>query len=190
MLVMVVVLLTRIVVSRCEKLCKRAGVWNTVLMRVLAIDPGFDRVGIAILERQKGKEIVLFSECLITNRTDTFLERLSMIGERVRVIISEWSPTLLAMESLLFAKNQTTALRVAEARGVVAYEAARAGLPLREFSPPQVKLATTGYGRADKKQMAHMVRIITGLGADKKLDDELDAIAVGITCLAIHTPDK
>lgn len=158
----------------------------TLCMRVLAIDPGFDRIGIALLERQNGKEVVLFSECLVTDRGNTFLERLHVIGERVRIVVEEWKPDVLAMETLLFAKNQTTAFRVAEARGVIAYEAARKGIPLREFPPAQVKLATTGYGKADKKQMEHMVRAITKLGEEKKLDDELDAIAVGITCLSIR----
>ena len=148
--------------------------------RVLAIDPGFDRIGIAVLEQDK----LLHSECLETNRKSSHEQRLLEIGGRVRKIIKKWRPEALAIEKLFFNQNITTALKVAEARGVVLYEAARAGVEVYEYSPQAVKIAVTGYGKATKPQMEKMIGKLVKLTEDEKLDDELDAIALCITHLA------
>jgi crossover junction endodeoxyribonuclease RuvC len=151
---------------------------------ILAIDPGFDRVGVAILD----KENLLYSCCIVTNRKLPHAERLLQIGEAVREIIKKWGPQDLAIEELFFNQNITNALKVSEARGVIIYEAARAGLEVYEYSPQEIKIAVTGYGKADKKQVETMVRKLIKMPDFKKkrLDDELDAIAVGITHLATH----
>lgn len=155
--------------------------------RVLGVDPGFDRIGIAVLEQDGSRETLLYSDCLETSRKDSHEKRLLALGLKVRGVIGEWRPQALAVERLFFNRNAKTAFGVAEARGVIIFEAAQAGLSVYEYSPQDVKMAVTGYGKADKIQVADMVRKLVHVpeGA-KKLDDELDAIAVGITHLASH----
>ncbi|MEK7186790.1 MAG: crossover junction endodeoxyribonuclease RuvC [Patescibacteria group bacterium] len=149
---------------------------------LLAVDPGFDRIGVAIFS--KGK--LAFSSCIITNRKLSHAERLGEIGLAIKKIINKWKPKLLAIEKLFFNQNITTALKVSEARGVIIYEASRLGLETVEYSPQEIKIAVTGYGKANKKQVEAMVRKLVSLPSRKKpwLDDELDAIALGITHLA------
>jgi crossover junction endodeoxyribonuclease RuvC len=153
--------------------------------RVISVDPGFDRLGVAILEQDGGKEKLLFSDCIVTSPKDTRGARLCQIGAGVRKVIKEWSPSALAVETLFFNQNITSAIGVAEARGVVIYEASSAGLPVFEYGPQAIKVAVTGYGKAGKPQVESMIKRLVKLpeGA-KKLDDEMDAIAVGITHLA------
>ncbi len=156
--------------------------------RVLGIDPGFDRLGVAVLEKVAGKETVIFSTCITTDRKAEPAERLKTIGEELSKIIKDYSPKALAIEKLFFNQNVTTALKVAEARGVVLYEAARAGLSTHEYSPQDIKIAVTGYGKASKADVERMVGKLVELPKQKgkkRLDDELDAIALGITHLAI-----
>ena len=153
---------------------------------VLGIDPGFDRLGVAILQDNE----VLYSECIETSKKLPHQERLFEIGERVRVVIKEWKPNVLAIETLFFNKSVTSALKVSESRGVIIYEAARAGLSVYEYSPQAVKIAVTGYGKADKEQMQKMLIKLVKLGSQetRRLDDELDAIALCITHLATVKP--
>lgn len=150
--------------------------------RVLAVDPGFDRIGVAVME----KDEVLFSTCIVTERTETHEDRLRSIGNSLGEIIKDWSPSELAIETLFFNQNVSTAIKVAEARGVTIYESVRAGLKVFEYSPQAIKIAVTGYGKADKRQVENMVQKLVKMpvGGIKKLDDELDAIALGITHLA------
>lgn len=161
--------------------------------RILAVDPGYDRLGVAVLEKQNGKECVLFSCCVVTDKKEPHQKRLLDIGEGVRKVIADWSPKALAIETLFLVTNHKTAMKVAEARGVILYEATKAGLDVHEYTPLQVKIAVTGYGRSDKKQVTEMVKRLVSLplplpsskeGEVKRLDDEYDAIAVGLTCLA------
>ncbi|MBX4206248.1 crossover junction endodeoxyribonuclease RuvC [Candidatus Parcubacteria bacterium] len=153
--------------------------------RVIGIDPGFDRIGVAVLEGTGTAETLLYSECITTLKKDAHDKRLLALGTRLEEIILEWKPKELAIEKLFFNQNATSALKVAEARGVIIFEAAQAGLPVYEYSPQDVKIAVTGYGKADKVAVEGMVRKLVKMpdGA-KKLDDEIDAIAVGITHLA------
>ena len=155
-------------------------------MRILGIDPGFERLGIAILEKDKGanKEKVLFSECFKTSAKLEFHERLCLIGQEVREVIKKYQPEVLSIETLFLTTNQKTVMQVAEARGVVVYEAAKAGLKVFEASPPQIKIATTGYGKANKEQVMKMVKILVEIDNSKKSDDELDAIAIALTAFA------
>ena len=154
-------------------------------MKILGIDPGFERVGIAILEKQlHQKEKLIFSECFKTSAKLEFSERLKLIGEKINTIIKKYQPEVLAIETLFLNTNQKTVMRVAEARGVIIYEAQIAGLKIFEASPPQIKIATTGYGRADKKQINKMVKILIPVDKSKESDDELDAIAIALTASA------
>src|SRR3989344_4323433 len=98
--------------------------------RVLAVDPGYERLGVAVLEKKEGKEIVLYSDCIITPPSLSHEKRLFSLGERLQGIIASWGPNVCVLESLFFSKNQKTALGVAEARGVILYEAARVNIPV------------------------------------------------------------
>ena len=127
---------------------------------------------------------MIFSECFKTSAKLEFSERLFLIGEEVKKVIKKYKPEVLAIETLFLNTNQKTVMRVAEARGVAIYEAACAGLKIFEASPPQIKIATTGYGRADKNQVMKMVKILVKIDNEKKSDDELDAIAIALTAFA------
>ena len=156
------------------------------MTRILGIDPGFERLGIAILEKDKNnkKEVVLFSECFKTSAKLEFHERLGLIGEEVRRVLKKYQPEVLAIETLFLTTNQKTVMHVAEARGVVIYEASHAGLKIFEASPPQIKIATTGYGKANKEQVMKMVKILVKMDNSKTSDDELDAVATALTAFA------
>jgi len=158
-------------------------------MKILGIDPGFERLGIAVLERNKSdkKERILYSACFKTSAKLDFSERLALIGEEIKKIIKKYKPEVLAIETLFFTTNQKTVMHVAEARGVVIYECAKAGMKIFEASPPQIKIATTGYGKANKEQVMKMVKILVATKLPKKgreSDDELDAIAIALTASA------
>lgn len=155
-------------------------------MRILGVDPGYEKLGIAVLEKKKSdqKEKVIFSECFKTSAKLEFSERLRLIGKEVHRVIAKYKPEVLSIETLFLTSNQKTVMRVAEVRGVVLYEAVLAGLKIFEASPPQIKLATTGYGKADKNQITKMVKMLVEMDKNKTSDDELDAIAIALTAFA------
>jgi len=158
-------------------------------MRILAIDPGYDRLGIAVLEGNASRPHLLMSDCIEPPRGPQE-ERLAHIISAIAQVAREHTPQAVAVETLFFSVNKKTALGVAEARGAVLSFAGGAGLPVIECSPQQVKIAVTGYGASDKRAVALMIPRLVALTKKKRLDDELDAIAVGITALAmgIKTP--
>jgi len=154
-------------------------------MRILSIDPGFERVGIAVIERDSSKkDTLLYSNCFKTPAKVPFHERLTMIGNEIETIIKKYKPQSLAIEKLYFTNNQKTVMGVSEARGVIIYSASRNKLNIFEYTPPQIKIAVTGYGRADKKMVINMVFKLIKINNDVSSDDEIDAIAIGLTCLA------
>lgn len=154
-------------------------------MIILGIDPGYERIGIALIEKNKGeKERLIFSECFKTSKELKFEDRLLLIGQKINEIIKEYDPKILAIETLFLNTNQKTVMHVSEARGVIIYEAIKNKLNLFEATPPQIKIATTGYGRADKKDVLKMVRLLIQIDESKKSDDELDAIAIALTAYA------
>jgi crossover junction endodeoxyribonuclease RuvC len=166
-------------------------------MKVLGIDPGYERLGIAIVEKRENKDFLVFSECFQTSKNLDFHERLLLLGNRVEEIIKIHQPDTLAIETLMFNTNQKTAMNVAEARGVVLYQAIKNNLSIFEYTPLQIKIAITGYGRSDKNQVTEMVKrlIITekcemkpasAKGYGEATDDEYDAIAIAITCFASY----
>ncbi len=152
--------------------------------RCLAFDPGFERLGVAVVEKINGKEILLFSDCIRTSASLPFFERLKILGEAAESLFDTYKPRVVALEDVYFAKNEKTAMKVAEVRGMLAYLAASHGCTLYEYSPAAVKVAITGYGKSDKTAVSAMVPRLVVLTDKKRLDDELDAIAVGLTCLA------
>lgn len=149
--------------------------------KILGIDPGFGRLGLAIIESDRGNQKLVYSKCFETDTGLPHPKRLLLIGEKVRSVIAKYRPAQVATETLLWSKNKKTALQVAEARGVILLEAERGGCRIREFNPNQIKLAVTGYGKSDKKQMMSMIDKLIKLEPKKRHDDEYDAIAVAIT---------
>ncbi len=156
-------------------------------MKIISIDPGYERLGLSIIEKQKNeKEILLFSECFKTSAKLPHHERLALIGDRLKEVIKKWKPEQLATEKLFFAGNQKTALLVAEARGVILYIGSSLGLEIFEYRPNEIKIAITGYGSAEKKQIMDMTRKLIKIDSKTNSDDELDAIAIGLTHFATH----
>jgi crossover junction endodeoxyribonuclease RuvC len=152
-------------------------------MRVLAIDPGYDRLGMAVLEGNASKPVYVWSAC-VTPRKGAPSERLSEVFDAISEALAEYAPDALAIEKLFFSTNVKTALGVAEARGSVLAAAGKARVEVIEYSPQEVKLAVTGYGAADKAAVAHMIPLLITLPQKKRLDDEIDAIALAIAALS------
>jgi crossover junction endodeoxyribonuclease RuvC len=152
-------------------------------MRILAIDPGYDRLGMAVVEGDPSKPTHVWSDCVEPPK-GAAPQRLSAVYVAVQDAISTHAPDALAIETLFFSKNVKTAMGVAEARGAVLAAAGSAGCRVIEYSPQEVKLAVTGYGAADKTAVARMIPHLIILPPKKRLDDELDAIALGIAALS------
>lgn len=151
-------------------------------LRILGIDPGYDRLGIAIVDKPlKGKEVLIHSDCLQTSNKDGIYQRLEQIGLRISELIKEFKPDALAVETLFITKNQKTAMRVSEARGIIIYEAVKNSVPVFEYSPMQIKMAVTGDGTSTKDRILKMLGLLIKLPAKKTVDDEYDAIAVALT---------
>ncbi len=153
-------------------------------MLIIAIDPGYERLGIAVLEKTTAKEELLFSECFKTDAKEKHEIRLKLIGGEIEKITKKYKPEALAIETLFFKTNAKTAMKVSEARGVIMYEASKNGLVVTEFTPLQIKVAVTGYGKSEKDQVTAMVKRLIKITAPIKYDDEYDAIAVGLTYFA------
>ena len=153
-------------------------------MKVIAIDPGYERMGVAVIEKISGKETLVFSECFKTSAKIPHPERLKLIGQEIETIIKKYKPEAMAIETLFFKNNQKTAMSVSEARGVMLYVASVAGLKVVEFSPMAIKIAVTGYGNSEKDQVMFMVKKLIKINTEIKYDDEYDAIAVGLTYFA------
>ncbi len=158
-------------------------------MRVLSVDPGYERLGIAVIEKEKGqKEKLIFSECFQTKASLPFPERLGKISEEIIRILTEYKPEFFAIEKLFFTNNQKTALLVSQAYGAILSLASQNKLIIKEFTPPEIKVAITGSGRADKRQITSMIPKLIEIRKEIKHDDEYDAIAIGLTFFAIYRP--
>ena len=157
-------------------------------MRVLAIDPGYERLGVAILEKtpRDRREKVLFSTCIRTSPKQSHPERLHTLWVQLEELCTLYSPEYGSIEKLFFSKNQKTALLVAEARGVVLALMKKNNLQIMELFPNEIKVAVTGTGNTDKKMVITMVDKLVALTDSKRTDDEYDAIACGITFFAQH----
>lgn len=148
---------------------------------ILGIDPGFGRMGYGVIEKFKtGEWRALDYGCVDTSPKKTFVVRLQEVYNGVDFLIKKYKPSVIGVEKLYFARNVTTAIEVAQARGVILLCAAQAGLQIDEFTPQQVKQAITGYGKAEKVQMQKMVAIILGIKSKIKSDDAADALAIAL----------
>ena len=155
---------------------------------IIGIDPGYAITGYGIISKTGNKIRCVDYGAITTAAKTPFPERLLTINEKMKYLLEIHKPDMMAIEELFLYKNTTTAIGTAQARGVVIVEAARAGIPVYEFTPGEVKLAVTGYGKAQKQQVAMMTRSLLGLKEMPKPDDVTDALAIAI-CLA-HTGPK
>lgn len=152
-------------------------------MIVLGIDPGTAALGYGIVERTGSHLRAVDYGCLTTSPDTALPERLATIHAHVAELIETHHPDLVAVERLFFSNNAQTAFAVGQARGVVLLAAAQAGIPVREATPNEVKAGVTGYGNADKGQVARMVTVILQLADVPTPDDTTDALATAI-CIA------
>jgi len=150
-------------------------------MRILGIDPGIARCGWGAIETIKNSEFrVQNYGCIETSAKLPVEKRLEQIHNEIEKIIKKYSVDCLAIEELFFNTNAKTAFVVGQARGVILLAASQGKLPIYIYTPLQVKIAVTGYGRAEKDQMGKMVKIILKLNSIPKPDDTADALAVAL----------
>ena len=149
-------------------------------MIILGIDPGLATMGFGVIDFTDNKIKLIDYGTILTKAGVPLPRRLNDIFDCMEVLIEKHTPAAIAFEELFFNKNVKTALTVAHARGVAVVSAARSGKELFEYTPLQVKQAITGYGRADKKQMQIMVKMLLSLKEIPKPDDAADALAVAI----------
>lgn len=152
-------------------------------MRILGIDPGTGILGFGVIDiDDHGKMQLVDAGVIRTPVNEEDAIRLLTIFDELSDIIMQNKPQAMAVEKLFFAQNITTAMTVAQARGVVLLLGQQNGLDLYEYTPLQIKQAITGYGKADKKQMQEMVRVLLALKEVPKPDDAADALAAAICC--------
>lgn len=149
-------------------------------MRIIGIDPGTGILGFGVIDSDGGKTTLVDAGVIRTKVHQPLDERLMEIFNSLREIIEESKPAVMVVEKLFFAQNVTTAMSVSHARGVVMLAGKLAELEIVEYTPLQIKQALTGYGRAEKKQMQEMVRVMLGLKEVPKPDDCADALAAAI----------
>lgn len=151
-------------------------------MKTMGIDPGTAATGYCVLEEQdSGNKVFMVTYgCIKTPKTEPAHKRLSMIHKHLKSLFSKYKPEHIAVERLFFGANAKTAMSVGQARGVVLLAAANAGLEVAEYTPLEVKMALTGYGRADKNQIQQMVKRLLKLKSVPKPDDAADALAVAL----------
>lgn len=149
-------------------------------MRTLGIDPGSVRTGYGVVEEKRGGGLLHVDNGIVaTDTTLPFSDRLHQIGAHLRLLVREFRPESVSIETLFFAKNVESALKLAHARGVAMMVAAEAGLPVFEYTAGQIKQATVGHGRAEKHQVQAMIRILLGL-PEVAQEDASDALAAAI----------
>lgn len=162
-------------------------------MIVLGIDPGTATIGFGVVEKTKIAKKIKVADygCIKTDPKMTVGKRLEKLSEGIEKLIKIHRPDLLAIENLYFFKNIKTALPVSQAKGVILLMAEKSKVPVQEFTPPQVKMTITGYGKAEKKQVQKMVGIVLGLKEAIKSDDAADALGVAICgCLFLENKIK
>ena len=150
-------------------------------MRILGIDPGLATVGWGVIDYVNGKAKLVAYGPILTTKDQKLPYRLKTIEEDLKQIIAKFKPDEVALEELFFNTNATTAINVAQARGVILLTLIKECGKLFEYTPLQIKQALTGYGRAEKRQIQEMTKLLLGLNAIPKPDDAADAIAIALT---------
>mgnify|MGYP006877226292 FL=1 len=149
-------------------------------MRILGIDPGYAIMGYGVVELIGNKFKVIEYGSIMTECRKNMTDRLKHLYYELMQLINRTDPDVAAIEELFFNTNTTTAIKVGQARGVSILACANSGIETNEYTPLQVKMALTGYGRADKKQVQHMTKTILNLKEVPKPDDTADALAIAI----------
>lgn len=149
-------------------------------MKILGIDPGMAIVGYSIVDFDGENVKLLHSGSIQTSKDDRESKRLLEIFNDMTTIVEKYQPDGAAIEKLFYFKNQTTVMPVSHARGVILTVLEQFGIPIFEYTPMEVKQVLTGYGRADKKEVDHMVKLALGVETLPKLDDTVDSIAIAI----------
>lgn len=150
-------------------------------MRIIGIDPGTGILGFGVIDFEKNKTKIIDAGVVTTPAHTPVEDRLEDIFDSLTEIIKETKPEVMAIEKLFFARNVTTAISVAEARGVAILTGKKGNMPIAEYTPLQIKQTLTGYGKASKQQMQEMVRVQLGLKNIPRPDDCADALAAAIT---------
>lgn len=152
-------------------------------MTIIGVDPGIARVGWGVIRTQDSVSGLrsLGVGCFETSKTETNQNRLMAISEFLKDLFAKYNPDCVAVEQLYFATNAKTAITVGQARGVIILTASQANIPTFDYTPLQVKLAITGYGKADKNQVQQMVKNILKLKEIPRPDDAADALAIALT---------
>lgn len=150
-------------------------------MRIIGIDPGTGILGFGVIEIKNDKVVLLDAGVITTPAHTPLEERLVEIDNSLAEIISENKPHAMSIEKLFFSRNVTTAISVSHARGVAMLAGKRAGLTIHEYTPVEIKMAITSYGKADKKQVQEMVKILLNLKHIPQPDDAADALATALT---------
>jgi crossover junction endodeoxyribonuclease RuvC len=151
-------------------------------VRILGIDPGTGILGFGVIDIEQTKPVLVDAGVIRTPVKQADSERLLTIYTELKELIELHKPEIMSVEKLFFSQNVTTAMSVSQARGIVLLLGKQHDLELYEFTPQQIKQAITGYGKADKKQMQEMVRMLLGLQEVPKPDDAADALAAAICC--------
>ncbi len=157
-----------------------------VIMRILGIDPGYALVGLGVIEYQGNKYTTVKYGKIETFPKEDMSKRLETIFREMNLWLMETKPEVVAVEQLFFNTNTTTAIFVAQARGVILLSCQLAGIPVYEYTPLQVKQAVVGYGKAEKMQVQKMVKTLLNLEKIPKPDDIADALAIAI-CHTNHS---
>ena len=150
-------------------------------MRILGLDPGTATTGYGIVDVEEGEFTAVTYGVIKTPARMPMPQRLQLIQQELQQLLDEYQPETVGIEEVFFGRNVTTAITVGQARGVLLLTLANAGLPIGEYSPPKIKDAVTGYGKADKAQVQLMVRNLLHLEETPRPDDAADGLAVAIT---------
>lgn len=156
--------------------------FTSFFLKILGIDPGYGTIGFGVIELVETDWELVDYGVITTEPKTPFPERLVQIYEDICAIIQDFQPSVFAIEELFFVNNVSTGIDVSQARGVLTLAAAQAGLPIYEYAPNEVKLALTGYGKAEKIQVQNMVQTMLNLTKRPSPDDAADALAIALTC--------
>lgn len=155
----------------------------TTFRKILAIDPGYARLGYAVIE-SNGRENKFVAAGLIeTKAGESWDKRILKIAGALEKIFNKYEPSILVVEKIFFSSNQKTAFKVAEIKGIIGYLAAKYDIPVQEISPRELKIAISGYGLADKKQMQKIVKLTLEIPESIKIDDVFDALALALAAM-------
>ncbi|MBP8129758.1 MAG: crossover junction endodeoxyribonuclease RuvC [Candidatus Hydrogenedentes bacterium] len=149
-------------------------------MRALGLDPGTATTGYGVVDGDANRLRHVAHGVISTAAGDHFATRLKLIYDEARGLLRVYRPDIVVLERIYFKQNVTTGIAVAQARGVLALAAVEAGLPVTEYSPTETKTAIVGYGRAEKRQVQDMIKILLNLDAPPRPDDAADALALAI----------